>query len=59
MCCKCGVYHHEFFDFLLVGGLSQLHATMEHILKQIISHMLFFIHYQSPALTRFEKTKDI
>ncbi|KAF8153586.1 hypothetical protein K438DRAFT_1987553 [Mycena galopus ATCC 62051] len=33
--CECGVRHREFFDFLLVGGLSRLHATMKRILRRM------------------------
>ncbi|KAF8171246.1 hypothetical protein K438DRAFT_1982239 [Mycena galopus ATCC 62051] len=33
--CECGACHREFFDFLLVGGLSRLHATMKRILRRM------------------------
>ncbi|KAJ7821999.1 hypothetical protein B0H14DRAFT_2598797 [Mycena olivaceomarginata] len=33
--CKCGVSHREYFNFLSIGGLSQLHATTVSVLKLI------------------------
>jgi hypothetical protein len=54
--CKCGVSHREYFNFLSVGGLSQLHATTVSVLNLMgepirryvsDSHICFFIHASS------------